>query len=304
MNSLFGAIGVFSTAMILFAIAIDLVNHRKSEKQDSSTKTPQSVTILSWLTATALYAFLLHSGIVSLIRLGVYPDADVFCLWLAKSVTALYHFTRGTLYAVLVCRVHVTFGGSVYEYNRRLVIAPLYALIASWLVSCVTLDMVFVGGHLGHEEVCVADHAWWGVVLSGSVDLLLSAICLALFVVPLAKLNKTGDMAMMELDAVSPSAVSSESDEPVPVPRLAAQSSRRTRHLGALILRYGLLVKIAILSTTLMHVALLWRGISDLAVPVDHAINAWCIILIKNVNKRLYRRLCYLCHGAMKLCWA
>ena len=328
------------SSIILIGILIDSVNKYRFNKQDPSIKKQASSKWLSSLTSTALIAFLLHSSIVSLIRLDVYPNTDSFCKWLAKSFTAFYHFTRCILYAVLVCRVQVSFRGSTYEYNRKYIILPLYAMIVWWMVCSLILDILFVGGHYDHHlqglfcivflfpfdiytykhKACAPDHVKWGVLLSGSIDLCLSVISVALFVLPLTRLNKRSDTDHMaksiQLDVASPGSAGSVSSASASADSTSDGLSLETRStsmrrdeaaktdLGALILRYGLLVQIAIASTFFMHVGIfLWPGSSDITLPIDHMVNAWCIVLLRNVNKKLYRKMCYLCHGAMKMCW-
>ena len=72
--------------------------------------------------------------------------------------------------------------------------------------------------------------------------------------------------------------------------------------LDELIIRYALLVSIAIISTLILHVlSLLASWVTDLS-TIDDAINVWCIVLINKVNNKVYKKLCCCCNNMIKTC--
>ena len=304
-NLIIGSIGILCTTLIIIAIALDIHNKRKwrlsKDRTTSNTEQNSGDIILFTLTYITLMIFLLHSASISLIRFDIHPKRDTFCKWLTAAHTILYHASRLFIYATLICRVHVTFKGSVYEYHRCIIYA-LYLFITINFIYLTISDIVFTQGYYDVDiNACVPHFPLWGLIISFAVDSTLCIVSLILFIKPLIKLNKLSQIE----DSIQLDDNPSSGDQRTTNRANSVHSSngRRDNSLGALIIRYALLVIIAIGSTLLLYTAIaLWTGISDVATPIDNVINVWCIILINKANKKIYKRLCYSCHGAMKKC--
>ena len=85
--------------------------------------------------------------------------------------------------------------------------------------------------------------------------------------------------------------------------RSRKSTTSRPDGLSHLIVRYALLVIIAIGSTLISYVtAFLGNWMTDISSPIDNAINVWCIVLINGVNQKVYKKLCGICHSGIKQC--
>ena len=104
------------------------------------------------------------------------------------------------------------------------------------------------------------------------------------------------------MDAVHVQSVQSQSDSELDVRWNWKRKPRTDDSLKELILRYALLVTIAIVSTFVEHaIAIRYPWIAKALSSVDDAVNVWCLILIHKANHTLYRRLCAPCIWAMQL---
>eukprot|EP01084_Bolivina_argentea_P270877 460715_1 len=315
-----GITNIFCVIFIIIAIIVDFINKTKYKSTDNNknaesfTKTMRCESVSSLFTITAMVLFLLHSSMVALIRLNIYPTDDIFCIWLSRANTASYHALRCLLFTIFIARVHISFKDSVYEYNNRFIIIPLYIFVAVTFIFEMIQDLTTgnVSGYYNMDiHACSATFETWGVLLSAFVDFILSVITLILFIRPLIKLNLMNRMEnnihnvrMNDIKTESHAiqrAQSLSNDISTPTHQHTNNVSQKNS-LGALILRYGLLVTISIVSTFILHIAVFLEfvvGISDLITPIDNAINIWCIILIHKANKHIYRKLCWSCHEAM-----
>eukprot|EP00485_Elphidium_margaritaceum_P013834 CAMPEP_0202726218 /NCGR_PEP_ID=MMETSP1385-20130828/184500_1 /ASSEMBLY_ACC=CAM_ASM_000861 /TAXON_ID=933848 /ORGANISM="Elphidium margaritaceum" /LENGTH=529 /DNA_ID=CAMNT_0049392433 /DNA_START=269 /DNA_END=1858 /DNA_ORIENTATION=+ len=128
----------------------------------------------------------------------MYPNTDAFCSLIERGNVLLYEITRCSLYAILVMRVHCGFTDSVYAYSFRRIICPLFALIFFWFVVvlfviCLNPFFHAVEGRYSVElQSCTPIYHQYAVICGGCFDVLLCSILLALFVVPLVKLSRTG----------------------------------------------------------------------------------------------------------------
>lgn len=316
-NIIIGSIGVICTVLIIIAITVDIINRRKTkqakrkhsdQKESKPGETKYGDCILLNMTNITLIVFLIHSASVAPIRLDVHPQSHSFCKYLTTINSVLYHTSRISLYAILICRVHVAFNGSCYEYNKKLIIYPLYVFVISFFIFAIVADIFFVDAYYDNDiGACVPHFALWGLLTSFAIDITMCIITLILFIRPLVKLNKIAQIENSIQMTDSPSSDLPESPEAmtqdISVTSVNSSTTKRDNSLGALILRYALLVIISIGSTLMFFgVVIMWKGMSDVTAPIDDAINVWCIILINKANKKIYKKLCYTCHGAMKTC--
>ena len=280
------------------------------QKQNSQAKgTKYGDRILLTMTNITLVVFLIHSASVAPIRLDIHPQSKSFCQYLTTINSVLYHTSRISLYAILICRVHVAFDGSCYEYNKKFIIYPLYIFTISFFIFAITCDILFVEGYYDDEiGACVPHFVLWGLLASFAIDITMCIITLILFIKPLIKLNKIAQIENSIQMTDSPSSDLPASPEAITqdtsVNSVNNTATKKDNSLGALILRYALLVMVSIGSTLMFFgVVIVWKGMSDVTAPIDDAINVWCIILINKANKKVYKKLCYTCHGAMKTCF-
>ena len=307
------SIGIGCTTLIILAVAMDTINRRRYEsiraaKQDDTQRNDEHTGgfVLPLLTNIAMIVFVLHTTSVSLARVGVYPSNHSFCTWLVRINISLFHIARCSLFAVLICRIHLSFRDSTFAYSSKYVYFPLYFIIFCWMVFALIHDVTLetVSGHFDAViQSCVPRFPAWGIALSASIDLVLCVISLILFIAPLIKLNKLQnaeysiEMEQHHIETDSPASAGS-------VSRVSSLKAKRDTKLGALIIRYALLAMIAIGSTFALYIVTFFavRGATDIAVPIDNVVNVWCIILIHKANRSVYKKACFSCHGAIKKC--
>eukprot|EP01084_Bolivina_argentea_P267360 453815_1 len=190
---LVSSIGTVCTVSIIICVTIDTINninnHNKTKHHTIESKWRL---LLISITIVALLCYLFHSTSVSLIHANIYPPNDLFCTWLARINTAIYHCTRCTFYTVLIIRVYLSFNNSIYKYNVRLIIC-LFIIVSLWWTFAMIGDLIIdgIGGYYSNDiNSCQPIFQMYGIIMSGLVDFTLSIICLILFIKPLIKLNK------------------------------------------------------------------------------------------------------------------
>ena len=84
----------------------------------------------------------------------------------------------------------------MYSYSFKYIICPVFIIISVWFIIVVGFDIapfghfrVVHGEYNSHLESCSPIFKSWALLISGSVDIILSSILLALFIRPLVKLD-------------------------------------------------------------------------------------------------------------------
>eukprot|EP01084_Bolivina_argentea_P123514 218879_1 len=268
--------------IIISTIIIDKIANREIEKPSNTSNNNIYlwIKILEKLTNIAMILFLIQSATVTTIVFGIYPAS--WCVYTPMIATLLYHICRCVLYAILVIRLHISFNGSFYEYSLKYIISPLLFSIFLWFIVAMICDYLYVSGIYDYKiKYCNAYHPQWGLILSGSIDFVLSSVSLGLFVIPMFKLRK----------------LYSEH-------KTKDQSSRLSNKFTEIVVKYFFLVMICIFSTFVCHIIIMtWQWTSDFLATIDNTINLWCIILLKPGNKKVYRKTCWLCTRLVGNCW-
>ena len=214
-------------------------------------------------------------------------------------------------------RVRISFHDSTYQYNMKLVIWPLIIMIILlFMIQVTAIDLIDVSGYYDqNKKSCAPLYPLYGVFVSGSIDFILSIVSLILFIRPLIRLNKINKINEMMSTTIDTNHdhipnIDSKTDPPRPksvsavsVRDLRGCQSKSTMKLDGIIIKYALLVTMAIVSTFILHILILiWEGSTDVTSPIDNAINLWCIILINKRNTSIYNKLCRSCIVGCKKC--
>eukprot|EP01084_Bolivina_argentea_P145902 255602_1 len=301
-NLIVATIGTLFTFSIIIGIIIDVINRKKYFVRSESNLSVHNhwEKALEILNNIAIVSLLIQAIGVTSVRYEIYPPH--LCSYPTRICTLVYHICRVTLYAIFILRVHVSFLNSAYQYSNKLIISPLLCIILFYFAFAIYADTIHVTGTYNYKlNYCVAIHSEWGVMLSGFLDVSLSIITLILFIRPLIKLRKYKGSNYPSSNTISSHNTFelSNTNANSPTVKSKRQSRRENDKLAQLMTKYTILVVTSIVSTFIMHcIVFLWQWTSDLA-PIDDAINFWCIILIKQINNKVYARCCCICDVIM-----
>eukprot|EP01084_Bolivina_argentea_P065265 118966_1 len=187
-----GVTNIICTISIIAAIIVNIHNTKTSNRSDTDLSNSKLKQILAIITNSAILLNLLHSISLTIMHFDLYPTDIIFCSWLNRINTFIYHCTRCSLYSLFILRVHISFQDSVYKYNVKLIIIPLFAIVIMWFIFAIMGDLfleAIMGQYDTKTKMCEATFALYGILMSAFIDFMLSIISLTLFLRPLIKLN-------------------------------------------------------------------------------------------------------------------
>ena len=190
-----------------------------------------------------------------------------YCGYYMNMSPLFWHTTKNLMYYLFVSRIAIAFNDSVYQYSP-MIIRGMFMVITIWWIFAIYGDIVHVYGEWMEEP----NGGWWcetylasyGVPISFGVDIIISIICLYLFVRPLFLLLRE------------------------------SQCNDNDMLLNCVI-RYTLLTFIAVLSTAILCIIAIMTGIGDLII-FDSLINIICLLLMTSSYQRYYEIICKSCH--------
>ena len=294
-------IGVFHVAHIYYRYRMRKIQTQMEEMSSTQSSTPPTVTatqnkmskstpfrydkykmINGILTASMLtftFAYQLHD-LLNLFGIpyqwfGFVTDCGVW----PNLAAVMWHTAKCSIYNIYVLRMKVSFKGSAYEYSNN-VLYVLCILFNLYWVYAVFGDMTEIYGsyeYIPSEDTywCQFHFALWGMIVTGTIDTILSMICLSLFLKPLITVLRNSE---------------------------GMKGNADSNELEDFIIKYFLLSLIAIASTGLWVLCVVLQTNFGAIVGVDSSLNALSVFLMFGAYKKYYFLLCTPCHNIFKKC--
>ena len=192
---------------------------------------------------------------------SLYP-ASFSCDAIEKISVILYHLGKTFLYSVLVLRIKIAFHGSTYMNDgscvRYSVLLITLLLLSFLLITMVGDAMYITGSRLQFDgaSYCLLDAMpLWGLILFGVFDVVLSLLCVVVFIYPLRLMS----------------------------------SAHSDAKITDLIGKYATLSSVAIGSTLLVLLTVSVSGMGWLSL-MDNVVNSACLLFMSSWYRNMYAR--------------
>ena len=247
--------------------------------------------------------------------------------------TISYFFAKNFLYQLFVLRLYTIYNHSSFQYPITLLASlSIFSFIAclSWIVwVCLKIE---IENQSQNSYGCIVYTPSFFNESGAFIDLIISSICLYLFLKPLLALSKIHQKS--EMSTVSPSSPSqspsTKSDDgdpgskyghghththghmdamdPVPAPTLSRSHSRRDanktkddKNMYFVAEKYTLLSVIGIMSTFFITIIVGTVG-GGAFIVIDAVINCVVVVLMNERYNNLYTRTCGPCRKCQSVC--
>ena len=270
---------VFIVHPVLFSIHFYRYLRRKLDKNRKSTnqqKISRALKILHPLTycitlTTIFFAWMINT--LSLLNtLGVYVTiSDNSCLPFTIIQNIGWIITKLFIYLVIVLRLQMSFWGSIYQYNRNMMLSYLLFVVIICLI-CIIGSFIDVKSKAMDGGWCLFIIPTWLILLPCAMDVICIIISVLLFIKPLRKI----------------------------INNVYIEDCNNHKNIGIAMLmtKYIWLSMIAVFSN--IASALLF-SITDIAFLMyfDTLINPLCLVLMERSNQDIYLFCCKYCHYSM-----
>ena len=212
-----------------------------------------------------------HSGYDAVTNILFYTKtftlSDEFCFEYGYWRLLAFEMTKFSMYLVYITQVYITYKTSAYRYSVRFVIAPMYCMSIIYIV----LFVFFLNFHLfeaGHDGLVCTMQSNWAIVFGIHVpfDLFFCITTLVLFIRPLSKIMAARNST----------------------PRRDSRISGGDKFMGVIV------KKLILIITTIVsaNIFVLFQMFEIPLIPIDDAVNSFCILLMLHLHRDLYQRCC------------
>eukprot|EP01084_Bolivina_argentea_P130892 231072_1 len=206
-----------------------------------------------------------HSSIIS--------NSDT-CQPITITQNICWIFTKLCIYHVLIIRLQISFWGSAYDYNRKIMLCA-YCCVTIICFICIIGSIIDVDSTYFVTGWCLFIIPTWLILLPCALDVICSLFALYLFLKPLKRTLKD----------------------------INVQNNPSKKNLA---IKVSYLISKMLLLTIIAITSNLFSGIffavTDIAIGsfLDTLINPICLILMETKHKKLYRCLCVCCHNGVE----
>lgn len=303
---------ISASISLTFIIVLSIYHFIKRFTNKSATQDhihPSSTSLISWYNAQILFSFLiilfygLH--VASMLFRDLHYVILFSCEFGVRLVGAMWCLSKASLWTLLILRLQVSFADSELVYSTKKVIIPMLSYICFYVLVISTLGFFYTQGSNTNDHSsdgsdsefntsksdirCVWEYPIWALILTLVSDMIVSVVCLCLFVRPLL-------VMMNEAKEVIGDPNDSRADENSYI------NNNSDARMWFLIKKYVILVSIAVVTTFIALITLFLDAnnalnaiICNICFDLDAIINVACVILMNAIHGRLYIKLCWIC---------
>eukprot|EP01084_Bolivina_argentea_P163779 284866_1 len=279
---IYATIGITMLAGVLHPILFGIYFYRKMIKTptNSSPNTDSTRSKMNGNThnilqriiiVITLFAILFGwiASILSLFNILTLIASPTICQPFTIIQNVCWIFTKLCIYNVIIVRLQISFSGSVYQYNYKVFICG-YSFVNIICIICIIGSIFDVESLHFITGWCLFIIPTWIILLPCCMDIICSICTLYLFIKPLRSVlhNNTSETQKSNISA---------------------------SEISELITKIILLTIAAVLSNLFGGI---FFAITDIAIftYLDTVINPICLVLMENVNKDIYQKICKCCH--------